>query len=135
MGKILTKSEKAERLDFDIVTELLEWGLKNATKVDTEEIYFILKFEEYYVVYSRASERIQCYYVGYGHDAVDKCIWDFENLKEVIEFIEASKDMECRKTDLIRRVQREMEGLKASDYYDRWKHLMRKYENEMGNNS
>jgi hypothetical protein len=125
----LTKAEWAKELDFDLVKELYEWAQDNGIKILSEEVYFMLCMDEFRVVYSRASERLQCYYVGYGHDTVERSLFDFDNLDEILEWIEHSKGMELKYTKLIHKVQSELMGYKARDYEKKWNERLREYLN------
>jgi len=129
-NKQLSLPEKARLIDLDLVNELYKWAEDNGIEILSEEVYFILCMDEFRVVYSRASERLQCYYVGYGHDTVERSLFDFEDLDEILAWIEHSKGMELKYTEVIHRVQSELMGHKASDYEKRWNERLRYYLNK-----
>ena len=110
-----TGPEKAEAKDHAPVVEFREWGKANAQAYQNEEAYFTLIWDNYRVVYSRTSKRIQCYYLGYGYDSVEKSFYDFDSLEEIIEFIEASRDMPIIRTDVIHKVYEQTIG-RTEDY-------------------
>lgn len=112
-----TLPEEAEAKDHPPVVEFREWGRANASGYENNGPYFTLMWDQYRVVYSRTSKRIQCYYLGYGHDTVEKPFDEFENLEEIIEFIENSRDMPLFRTEIIRRVYAKV--IARDDNYDK----------------
>jgi hypothetical protein len=107
-----TKAEWARELDFNMPAELYRWAKDNKIKVVNEERYFIVCFDEYRVFYSRASQRIQCYYIDYGHDFVERKMDDFKDLKHLLKWINYNREnLTTHRTDAIHQVSKEFLGL------------------------
>lgn len=127
----LTKAEWAKKLDFDLPTELYGWAENKGYKIDNEECYYIIHMEDDYAVcFSRTSFRLQCYYMGYGHDTIEKHIEDFEDLEKVVDHILYWKDnYTTSRSDAIEWVSQYMVGRQKSNknYEKLWHSKMKEY--------
>ena len=77
----------------DLALDLLDWAETSQYSIQKEERYFILKDGDYCVFYTRTSHNLQCYYVGYGQYQVEKFIYRFSSLKQIVKHIEKSREM------------------------------------------
>lgn len=105
-----SKADQARDMDFDLPRQLLNWAESSDYKIQNEDVYFILHQDEYRVFYSRASQSIQCYYLGYGYDCVTEPIDSFEELEDILEFIEENKEMELILTPVVEKIGKEIKG-------------------------
>lgn len=73
----------------DLFLRLHELGYK----IENTGKCLYAKEDQYVVLYSRQSDLLQCYYLGYGHDAVTCSLQDFRDLDHIILWQEEQKSM------------------------------------------
>ena len=75
------------------VTELFLKLHELGYKIENSGKCLFAKQEEYVVMYSRTSDLLQCYYLGYGHDAVKCSLQSFRDTDHIILWQEELKSM------------------------------------------
>ena len=73
--------------------KLMDWAEAQGYSVQKEERYYIIRDQEYYVLYTKTSHKLQCYYEGYGKNQKEVDIQDYNELDELLDFIESSRDV------------------------------------------
>ena len=72
--------------------ELIEWAKAQGYTVSKEERYYIIRDQEYNVLYTKTSHKLQCYYEGYGHYQKEVDIRNYNELEELLDFIKSSRN-------------------------------------------
>lgn len=124
-------SDKAKAKDHPMPKALWAWAENNDYTIANEEKYYQIYMEDGYTVcFSRTSFVLQCYYMGYGYDTIQKHIEDFEDLEEIIDHIMYWKDNYTTiRSDAIEWVSSQMVGRQNTlQNYDKlWQSKVREY--------
>ena len=78
----------------DLAQDLYYWAVEQGYKIEVHELYYIIRDEEYRILYTRYSHVLQCYYLGFGHYAKESSIRNFRSLEEMIKYINKCRKME-----------------------------------------
>jgi hypothetical protein len=123
--------DKAKAKDHPMPRALWEWAENNDYTIANEEKYYQIYMEDGYTVcFSRASFKLQCYYMGYGYDTIEKHIEDFEDLVEVIDHIMYWKrNYTTTRSDAVEWVSQYMIGRQNTNesYEKMWQIKMKEY--------
>ena len=127
-----TLPQLAKAKDHPLPKKLYEWAIENGYEVKNQYLYFLIHMEDDYTVcFSRASFGLQCYYMGYGYDTIDKQIEDFQDLDEITDWILYwQRNLTTIRTQAIEWVTSQMTGRQSSKskkYEQVWERKMQEF--------
>jgi hypothetical protein len=79
----------------DAFLKLMELGYQ----IENNGKCLLAKLDEYVMLYSRSSNLLQCYYLGFGHCSVTCSLQDFRDADHIILWQEEQKSMELKEID------------------------------------
>ena len=84
-----------------LVEGLKKYAIKHSFKLVYDHKTLVITDDRFVVFFSHISKKIQCYYMGYGLDTVERGIRNFSYIDEIITFINKCRKMEASKRPAI----------------------------------